>query len=82
MKKSNKAVIIEVVESLGAKLVNGMYEMTISHNLNCTNITSVIVTDSDNISMFTGFKITSSSTIKIYCSSAVDGKVIINMNQI
>ena len=28
MKKSNKAVIIEVVESLGAKLVNGMYEMT------------------------------------------------------
>ena len=28
MKKSNKVVIIEVVESLGAKLVNGMYEMT------------------------------------------------------
>ena len=26
--KSNKALVIEVVESLGAKLVNGMYEMT------------------------------------------------------
>ena len=28
MKKSNKVLVIEVVESLGAKLVNGMYEMT------------------------------------------------------
>lgn len=28
MKKSNKALVIEAVESLGAKLVNGMYEMT------------------------------------------------------
>ena len=28
MKKSNKALVIETVESLGAKLVNGMYEMT------------------------------------------------------
>lgn len=28
MKKSNKVLVIETVESLGAKLVNGMYEMT------------------------------------------------------
>ena len=71
----------EISESSWSE-VDGMYEITICHNLNCTNVTSVIVTDSDNISMFTGFKITSSSTIKIYCSSAVDGKIIINMNQI
>lgn len=60
---------------------NGMYEMTITHNLGSDKITSVVVTDADNISMFTGFKILSTSSIKVYSSTAVEGKVIINANQ-
>lgn len=59
-----------------------IYELIVTHNLGTDNITSVVVTDSDNISMFTGFKITSTSTIKIYSSTAVAGKVVINANQI
>ena len=60
---------------------NGMYELSITHNLGSDNITSVVVTDSDNVSMFTGFKIMSTSTLKIYSSTAVSGKVVINANQ-
>lgn len=60
---------------------NGICEMTITHNLGSDKITSVVVTDADNVSMFTGFKILSTSSIKVYSSTAVEGKVIINANQ-
>lgn len=61
---------------------NNMYEITITHNLGSDKITSVVVTDSNNVSMFTGFKILSTSSLKVYSSTAIDGKVIINANQV
>lgn len=60
---------------------NGMYELTVTHNLNSDKITSVVVTDSDNVSMFTAFKVLSTTSLKVYSATAVAGKVIINANQ-
>lgn len=57
------------------------YEMTITHNLGSENITSVIVTDSDKISMFTGFQIISSTVIKVFSATNPSGKIAINAIQ-
>lgn len=59
--------------------LNGdMYEMTVTHNLGSENITSVIVTDSNKISMFTGFQIISSTVIKVFSATNSSGKIVIN----
>jgi hypothetical protein len=58
-----------------------MYELNVTHNLDTNTITSVVVTDVNNVSMFTGFKVLSTTTLKIYCVSPVNGKVVINANQ-
>lgn len=57
---------------------NGMYEMTVTHNLGSENITSVIVTDASKISMFTGFQIISSTVIKVFSATNSSGKIVIN----
>lgn len=61
--------------------VDGIYEMTITHDIGSENITSVIVTDTNKISMFTGFQVLSSTMIKVFCSSNPAGKVVINAIQ-
>lgn len=55
-----------------------MYEMSVTHNIGSENITSVIVTDSNKVSMFTGFQVISDTVIKVFCSTATAGKVVIN----
>ena len=59
-------------------LNNDLYEMTVTHNLGSENITSVIVTDSNKISMFTGFQVVSSTVIKVFSSTNPAGKIVIN----
>ena len=59
-------------------LNNDLYEMTVTHNLGSENITSVIVTDSNKISMFTGFQVISSTVIKVFSSTNPAGKIVIN----
>lgn len=59
-------------------LNDGVYELTITHNIGSSNLTSVIVTDSDNMSMFTGFKIVSSTVVKVFSSTNAAGKIVIN----
>lgn len=59
--------------------VNGdLYEMTVTHNIGSENITSVIVTDSNKISMFTGFQVISSTSIKVFSATNPAGKIVIN----
>lgn len=54
------------------------YETTITHNLGSNNIVSVIFTDNSGFSMQTGFSVTDANKIKIYCSTNVAGKIVIN----
>lgn len=62
-------------------LNDGVYELTITHNIGSTNLTSVIVTDSNNMSMFTGFQIVSSTVVKVFSSTNPAGKIVINAIQ-
>ena len=57
---------------------NGAYSITITHNLGLDNITSVILTDSNKYSMSTGFSIIDNNKLKVYCTSNVAGKIVIN----
>lgn len=59
-------------------LVDGVYEATITHNLNSINLTSVLATDANNVSMFTGFQIVNANAIKIFSSDQGIKKIIIN----
>lgn len=61
--------------------VDGIYEMTITHNIGSENIASVMVTDSNKISQFTGFQVISSTVVKVFNSTNTAGKVIINAIQ-
>lgn len=58
-----------------------MYEMTVTHNLDSEDITSVIVTDENKISMFTGFQVVSSTVIKVFSATNPAGKIVINAIQ-
>lgn len=58
--------------------VDGVYEMTITHNIGSENITSVMVTDSNKISQFTGFQVLSPTVVKVFNSANTAGKVVIN----
>lgn len=58
-----------------------MYEMTVTHNLDSEDITSVIVTDENKISMFTGFQVISSTVIKVFSNTNPAGKIVINAIQ-
>lgn len=58
-----------------------MYEMTVTHNLNSENIISVIVTDSNKMSMFTGFQVISPTVIKVFSATNPAGKIVINAIQ-
>lgn len=60
---------------------DGVYEMTVTHNIGSENITSVIVTDSNKLSMFTGFQIISSTVIKVFSTTNPAGKIVINAIQ-
>lgn len=62
-------------------LNDGVYELTITHNIGSSNLTSVIVTDSNNMSMFTGFQIISSTVVKVFSSTNPAGKIVINAIQ-
>lgn len=62
-------------------LNDGVYELTVTHNIGSTNLTSVIVTDSNNMSMFTGFQIISSTVVKVFSSTNPAGKIVINAIQ-
>lgn len=62
-------------------LNDGVYELTITHNIGSTNLTSVIVTDSNNMSMFTGFQVVSSTVVKVFSSTNPAGKIVINAIQ-
>lgn len=62
-------------------LNDGVYELTITHNIGSENLTSVIVTDSNNMSMFTGFKIISPTVVKVFSSTNAAGKIVINAIQ-
>ena len=57
---------------------DGIYEMTVTHNIGSENITSVIVTDSNKMSMFTGFQVISSTVIKVFSKTNPAGKIVIN----
>lgn len=57
---------------------NNIYEMTVTHNIGSENITSVIVTDSNKVSMFTGFQVVSSTVIKVFSDTNITGKIVIN----
>lgn len=62
-------------------LNDGVYELTVTHNIGSTNLTSVIVTDSNNMSMFTGFQVVSSTVVKVFSSTNPAGKIVINAIQ-
>lgn len=62
-------------------LNDGVYELTVTHNIGSSNLTSVIVTDSNNMSMFTGFQIISSTVVKVFSSTNPAGKIVINAIQ-
>lgn len=57
---------------------SGAYAITITHNLGLDNITSVIFTDSNGYSMATGFSVIDNNKLKVYCTSNVAGKIVIN----
>lgn len=57
---------------------DGVYEMTVTHNIGSENITSVIVTDSSKMSMFTGFQVVSPTVIKVFSATNPAGKIVIN----
>lgn len=57
---------------------SGAYSITVTHNLGLDNITSVIFTDSNGYSMSTGFSVIDNNKLKVYCTSNVAGKIVIN----
>ena len=60
---------------------SGVYEMTVTHDIGSENISSVIVTDENKMSMFTGFQVISPTVIKVFSSTNPSGKIVINAIQ-
>lgn len=56
---------------------SGVYSATVTHNLGSSTIASVVLTDSNNLSVFSGFEVVSSTVIKVFSSTNAAGKVVI-----
>ena len=65
-------------DTVAESATNGMYYLTVTHNLGYTNIISAVLTNASNVSMATGFEVIDKNKTKIWCSTNPTGKIVIN----
>ena len=65
-------------DTVAGSATNGMYYLTVTHNLGYTNIISAVLTNASNVSMATGFEVIDKNKTKIWCSTNPTGKIVIN----